>query len=290
MKSTLALAASVVLCWGIGPRPAYAAPIFLLSGDANVTNALNGTFEAPIDPGNQRFFSNILQGGNSVLVQTTTNFPEVVWGNAVNGFYNSTGISSTLTTSPVADADLAHVNLFVSIAPDAFSATELSALTNFLNGGGSVFFLGDNSGIAGPQNMVINSELAALGSNLAIALDLSEGCADNFHQLSGSEIANDPLTAGVSTFTCAAGSAVYSRNILGGSTVLFTEFNGNSLVIYEPYGTPQMPVPEPTPIPEPTSVILFSTGAVLLCAARRRKHREQHGSHVRRATEPALEE
>jgi hypothetical protein len=269
MKHMFALVGFLAVACGIGTRAADASPIVLVSGDSNITNALNGTFGAAIDPGNQQFFLNILQGGTSVVVDTTTAFPETVFGNAVNNFYNASGVSSTLITSPVTDVDLAHVNLFVSIMPDSFSTAEIDALTNFLSGGGSVFFLGDNFGIAVAQNTVINNTLAALGSNLAIALNFSEGCVSNFHTLHGNEIANDPLTAGVSTFTCAAGSTVFSRNSQGlGSTALFTESNGNPLVIYEPYGTPF------TPVPEPASLILFCTGAGVLWAARSKERLE----------------
>ena len=45
--------------------------IIFLSGDTNVTHALTGSFDVPIDPGNQQFFINILQGGAGVVVLET---------------------------------------------------------------------------------------------------------------------------------------------------------------------------------------------------------------------------
>ena len=55
---------------------AHAATIFL-SGDVNIVTALDGSFGALVNPGNQLFFQNILGSGTRVVIHDRSVFPGV---------------------------------------------------------------------------------------------------------------------------------------------------------------------------------------------------------------------
>ena len=48
-----------------------------------------------------------------------------------------------------------------------FQSNELAKISNLLNSGGTVFFLGDNGVLTPNQNAIINSTLASLGSTIS---------------------------------------------------------------------------------------------------------------------------
>ena len=102
-----------------GVRSAGADGIVFLSGDGNIVDPLVGD-EVAVDPGNQQFFTNILQGGTQVAVLQNTfggcceNFDE-----NIDEFYNSLpGITSTAIIGTVDAASLTGVDLFLSAIPD----------------------------------------------------------------------------------------------------------------------------------------------------------------------------
>ncbi|QSJ15552.1 PEP-CTERM sorting domain-containing protein [Nostoc sp. UHCC 0702] len=232
-------AASAMLALGVSV-PAYAGTIFL-SGDTNIVNPLVGSSGQPVDPGNVQFFTNILQNGTNVVVQSNDNSDPFV-ANAefeFNSFYNSlAGVTSTIVSSPITESVLSDADLFISFMPDeSFAAAEIESLSDFLNDGGTIFFLGENFGFV-DENARINTALAGLGSNLRIIDDSFDG---GFNTATGSQIASNPFTVGVNTFTYAAPSEV---STVSGGTSLFFGTTGQTFLAVE----------NTTPVPEPSNV------------------------------------
>jgi hypothetical protein len=231
--------------------------LIVLSGDTNVTDALVGDQGFPIDTGNQQFFTNILQDGSSVAI--LENGGGIQSSSNVNDFYNSlSGVSSNVIVGTVTDITLVGVDLFVSAVPDdAYTASEITALDSLLAGGGSIFFLGENSNGGWPlRNGYINDALSVLGSGLSIIPDSIFGTG--IETATGAQIATDPLTDGVTTFTYGVPSEV------SGGTHLFLGTAMQPFVAYEQ-----------TVIPIPPAVWLFGSGLLGLAGIARRKKQYQ---------------
>jgi hypothetical protein len=214
-----------------------------VSGDSNIIDPLT----PGIDTGNQQFFTNILGGGNSVAVLHSTVPSGSDFVGNVNQFYNSlSGVTSTVITGPI--TSLTGYNLLVAPLPDhVFSSSEITALGNFLAGGGSVFFLGENGKYFNTTDTDINMALAALGSSMQIIPDTIDV---GWHTATGAQIATDPLTAGVTTLSYAWTSQVSN------GTFLF-------------FGTGGQPFVEYT-IPEPATMLLLGLGLMGLAGVRRK--------------------
>lgn len=138
----------------------------------------------------------------------------------LNSFYNGLpSVSSTLISGDV--TSLSGVGLFaVPVPDDAFTTAEITLMSNFLAGGGTLLFMGENqASVFDTANNAINAALSSLGSNMSI---VAPGVADGGTQtatVGNGQILSDPLTSGVNNFDYAAPSGVSA--VAGGTTSLF---------------------------------------------------------------------
>jgi len=249
-----ALAYVLSLALSLASSSALAGTI-MLSGDSNIGNAVDGSGTG-INVGNQLFFSNILQSGTNVLILDSGGLIGSLISSqaAIDAFYDAMlAVTSTVTSGTISDATLAGVDLFITMLPDAFGGSELSALANFLAAGGTAFFLGENSNTAfTATNAAINSALLALGSGLTLVPDTVDV---GFNTTAS--IGAHAFTAGVTSFTYAATSRV------SGGTPLFFTLTGNR---------PFVAVEQVEAVPEPSTLLLLGAGIAGLVRHRRRVH------------------
>ncbi len=231
----------------MGSTLAYPGTI-IVSGDVNIGNPLAGDSGAAVTPGNKTFFSNILGSGTNIFIDAVA--VGAIGGSAVasvadiQSYY--TGLGDTVNSGSL--SSLSGVNLFISVLPAAaYNGTQLAAISSFLAGGGTVLFLGDNSNLTA-NDAAINSDLTALGSSMQIVPNLLD--VGSFFTATGSQIASNALTAGITSFEYAAVSGVT------GGTALFSTTGATPFI--EATTTSAA-------VPEPQSVLLVLSA--LVCAA-----------------------
>ena len=123
-----------------------------------------------------------------------------------------------------------------------------------------MLFLGENDTYFDAQDVVLDADLAALGSTLHLGADTLDG--GNF-QATGSFIANAPLTAGVTTLT------YNDVDSVSGGEALFSTTNGTPFVASES---------NTTPVPEPTSLALMLASLAGCAALGRRRTAPRRGA------------
>lgn len=247
----------VVLAFVVGSAGARAG-VILVSGDLTPVFYLTDTDPNPATPGNRRFFTNALAGGDHVAVLDSAHNP--FSAPEINAFYGALpGVTSNLLSGPVDAGDLAGLDLFLAPAPDhAFAADEVIAIQGLVDAGGSVFLLGEALGIpfGVSANASINALLAALGSGLAIVdASLERGSK----VASGAQILADPLTSGVTAFDYG-----FTSEVSGGAP-LFLTGGGIPFLAYEVVQSSP-----PPSIPEPPSLLLVAAALFGLGVGARR--------------------
>ena len=192
----------------------------IVVADVNIANAIDGDSIAPVTVGNSLFFENILRGGRRVVIQDTANEGSVfiiAGATSIQEFYEGLpGTQSVLLPSfeTVTANHLADADLFVSYLPsDDFSDDEMAAMSALIDAGGTVLFLGDSFDYAA-NNKRINKALTALQSGLLVQ-DFKFD--QDFRYAAGDQIADHPLTEGITRFTYAT-----VNTVLGGEPLLRT--------------------------------------------------------------------
>lgn len=162
-------------------------------------------------------------------------FGERFSNSIINNFYNGLpGHSSTLFGPGVQldTINLAGIELLWAVQPaDAYTAAELTAMQNFLAGGGRIAFMGEHGGFAPAENARINTALAFLGSSISInANNVLDGGFRSAGVGDGQILAH-PLTTGVNTYEYAAFAPL---NVSGTAVALMLGeelFNGNPSIM-----------------------------------------------------------
>lgn len=238
--------AIAVVLW-TSSASAWAAPI-VLSSDMNILDSLDAQV------GNQRLFTNVLGDSTNVVIRHTV--PGVTHlGDNLEAFYDSlAGVSATQMATASAAA-LAGAGLFVGLASDvAYSPAETAALIAFASGGGTIMLFGENA-VFDEQNAAVNALLAALGSGMSV-LDgpfFDEG----FHTATGAQILPHLLSAGVISLQYAA------PGLIAGGTPIVVGTGQEPFIAAE--GFPS--------VPEPSSLVLLTTGAIGVLRLRRQRVR-----------------
>lgn len=190
MHSVRLVACSTALVLTLASSPVRAA--IIVAGDITQHFHLTDGLPNPATAGNQQFFQNMLGSGTSVgVLGTTTNTsiaPET------NDFYNGLGgVSSTILTGTLTGGDLAGLDMLLLPAPDDnFLVSELTAIVDFVNGGGTLYVAGE-AVFGAAVNSRVNAVLAALGSSMSVdnsVLDIGPQVA------SGAQIGRSPTDDG----------------------------------------------------------------------------------------------
>ena len=139
---------------GVGDacQPAVQRGTIVLSGDASIGSALiAGGQPIPFNPGNVTLFQNVLEinAGRSVALSLNRAPASVINGvlSDIYQTYQEGGAAvSFIETGGLSAATLGAVDLLVIMLPTVdFTHAELTAMSDFLGGGGTVFFLGENA-------------------------------------------------------------------------------------------------------------------------------------------------
>jgi hypothetical protein len=210
----------------------------IVSGDVSMAAFLNSAYSIN-NPGNQHFFDNILQNSDNVAVvkQTTLDNFNSTYAVKIKFFYDTYSkkdAKSDLITT-ITMQSIENINMLIIPVPQIdFSGEELICMNDYINNGGSIFFLGENAGYS-INNSIINHALATIGSSLSIvdnSLDTRVTKITNLAQINQ----NDAFTENVSSFTYGSVSAVE------GGISLFTTKNMTTFVAYENISVPEPPM------------------------------------------------
>lgn len=240
------------------PLSPVEAQLIFLSSDGNIANPLTGS-TGGVSADNQRFFQNVLGSGTSVAVRASTHTGSIEAADTdIDTFYDGlVGVTSNLFNSPITPAILNGVDLLFVVVPNAdFTNEELTTLSAFVSGGGSIFFLGENNNADfTASNNAINSALTALGAGIQIVPDSFDF---GFNE---STVAADVFTTGVTSIRYAAPSQVSGGTQIAFGTearpfLTYVRLNGGS-----------------TGAPEPGTWGLLLTGIGAALLARRRRSR-----------------
>ena len=211
----------------------------IVSGDATIALSLNSKLIPYFSAGDQQFFENILSGTTDIAIldQSGTN----VYANQINQFYKSLGDINLSTTASVTAASVANTDMLIIPLPKSmFSNDEMVIMNSYIQGGGSVFFLGEslNSSI---NNLIINQMLLGIGSSMSIENNILDPGPNISSAVGAQKVEGNPYTDNVFNFKYAQVSSV------NGGNPLFLTTGMTPFIAYEPSNS----------VPEPSMVLLF---------------------------------
>ena len=203
------------------------------------------------------FFNNILGAGKTVEILSTTigmNEDGVNLDGVLNTFYKGLpGVTSSIVSAPITPGLLAGTDLFIDALPDAaLTAAEIVAVKAFLAGGGTFFFLGENSNFTPTQDDNINADLTALGSGMKLTAVSIDGGLQTATVANG-QVLSAPLTSGITSFVYA-----FTTGVTGGQELFLDTDKTTAFVAAE------------LQVPEPSSILMLSIALAGAVLARRR--------------------
>jgi hypothetical protein len=223
---------------GVIAFPAQASTI-LLAGDSNI-------FTTGED--NEVFFQNVFNG------QTVANYSSNSLSSVgVSATETNHGASATITSAGLAGSDF----MLFGYNRTSVSAAELTAITNFYLGGGSLFLYGEgNTGFTNVNN-AINAVLAAVGSSMSLST------TDNFDE------------SGYTTLTSFSASGPYTTGVNSWKTGYTAKINlgsGSALISgVADAGFYGAAIAMEAQLPEPGTMVLLGLGLAGLGWQRRRR-------------------
>ena len=224
--------------------PSIALGDFILSGDSNNLDAIDGSFGS-LPNGNSLFFTNLLGSGKSVEIYGGSNDAESA--GILNTLYNSLpGVNSIIESGSI--TSLAGVSLLVIDLPDAVLSTpEITLVKTFQATGGNVLFVGENSGFYNIS--LINSDLTAVGSTMQLVAAVADP-GINYATIANHQILSDSLTVGVDNYVYGGGYNGGTSLVSGGKALFLTK-EGSSFFSVERTAVA---------VPEPSSFLLITLG------------------------------
>lgn len=133
-----------------------------------------------------------------IKILTSTRAGDIVLGDGdddLNSFYLNEGFTSSLFSGSVTNSELSGAELFIAMMPDdAFAASEITAMSNFLSSGGHILFIGEQDGFAPTENGFLNNALSGLGSAMSIGTSSQD---PGFNNTVSAQIQSHPFTSNV---------------------------------------------------------------------------------------------
>ncbi len=218
--------------------PVHASLIFL-SGDSN-------NFTTAQD--NEVFFQNVFNGMSVANYSSNS-----LSGLGTTASETNYGAGATITAAGLSGNDF----MIFGYNQSSILAAELTAITDFHNGGGSLYLYGEGNPGFVNVNSAVNSVLSAVGSSMSLSLT-SNFDNSGFTTLAGL-VGNGPYAAGVNSWTTGYASMI---NVGSGQSVISGTADagvfGAAIAM------------EGVSVPEPFSIALLGLGLLGLTFKRRK--------------------
>ena len=178
----------------------------------------------------QRFFSvSALLALSSMLASATVVDVLDEFGNEqtnITTFYTGQGFTVNGLTAAFTSGDISGANLVIITMPTtALTGSQLTAVNNYVSGGGRLLLNSDGQGFEAEQD-IVNAVLTSLGSSIVNV----DGGYDAFLHTT-TDIVSNPFTAGVTSIQYA-----YTSSLTGG-TALVNGLSGQTFISYQQIGS-----------------------------------------------------